>query len=624
MWVSRYTLLPDGMAYLDLARAWLRGDWPQALNSYWSPLYVWMLAVATGLGPAGPRWELLAGHLINFAGFLLSVFAGELLLREWAGWQGPPRHPRLIAFAAYLTLTWAGLHLVNLNFDSADILVMAGTLYVAALLVRVQRNAADRKDFVLLGLVLGAGFLAKAADAVLIPVTLALLAALTRSVSSTGIRITAAVCTLVCVPFVGALSLAKHRFVYSDTGWVNYSLVVSGQSLEGYKDSVQPPPPAAPHPFVVRHSDPRVISFENHVTGTFPVHTDPSWWAAGYPVTVDFSRQAMVLRKGIRFTLVLLAGNPALWLLVIAALAGAARRRELRFRQSWFLALLALAATAPYWIILVHSRYIAGPLALAGFVFIAAVWRVRLSAASAKVACAAMTLAVCAAMWIELASVPFYLAGEAFGFGAPPDRANVELVESMKRQGLRPGDRVAYIGISLGATWLALTGAQVTAIVPTRIFHDESKLGRPYDEDFAGTDGYWQSNAAQRDEVLRAFRESGAQWVLANEVPPGADVSGWAIAGQTHHVRPAGCRIHDLRHTAITRLAETGVSDATLMAIVGHMSRRMLEHYSHIRIQAKRVAMDALSTPTLIARQNGVPAIVPTLSEDSQRRPVVS
>lgn len=66
------------------------------------------------------------------------------------------------------------------------------------------------------------------------------------------------------------------------------------------------------------------------------------------------------------------------------------------------------------------------------------------------------------------------------------------------------------------------------------------------------------------------------------------------------------CRIHDLRHTAITRLAETGVSDATLMAIVGHMSRRMLEHYSHIRMQAKRVAMDALSTPTLKPRQNGV------------------
>jgi len=32
------------------------------------------------------------------------------------------------------------------------------------------------------------------------------------------------------------------------------------------------------------------------------------------------------------------------------------------------------------------------------------------------------------------------------------------------------------------------------------------------------------------------------------------------------------------------------------MAIAGHVSRQMLEHYSHIRIAAKRAALDAIST----------------------------
>jgi integrase len=49
-----------------------------------------------------------------------------------------------------------------------------------------------------------------------------------------------------------------------------------------------------------------------------------------------------------------------------------------------------------------------------------------------------------------------------------------------------------------------------------------------------------------------------------------------------------GLRFHDLRHQAITEMAETGASDATLMAVAGHMSRRMLEHYSHVRMAAKR------------------------------------
>ena len=55
-----------------------------------------------------------------------------------------------------------------------------------------------------------------------------------------------------------------------------------------------------------------------------------------------------------------------------------------------------------------------------------------------------------------------------------------------------------------------------------------------------------------------------------------------------------GLRFHDLRHTIITELAEMGVADHVLESISGHLSRRMLEHYSHIRLEAKRDALEAL------------------------------
>jgi integrase len=55
-----------------------------------------------------------------------------------------------------------------------------------------------------------------------------------------------------------------------------------------------------------------------------------------------------------------------------------------------------------------------------------------------------------------------------------------------------------------------------------------------------------------------------------------------------------GLRFHDLRHHCITKLAEAGVADQTLMAISGHVSRQMLDHYSHIRMQAKRDAVAGL------------------------------
>ena len=38
-----------------------------------------------------------------------------------------------------------------------------------------------------------------------------------------------------------------------------------------------------------------------------------------------------------------------------------------------------------------------------------------------------------------------------------------------------------------------------------------------------------------------------------------------------------------------------GVADHVLESITGHVSRRMLEHDSHIRIDAKRQALDALN-----------------------------
>lgn len=64
-----------------------------------------------------------------------------------------------------------------------------------------------------------------------------------------------------------------------------------------------------------------------------------------------------------------------------------------------------------------------------------------------------------------------------------------------------------------------------------------------------------------------------------------------------------GLRFHDLRHHCITRLAEAGVPEQTLMAIAGHVSREMLEHYSHIRMQAKREAVAALESPSTAAIQ---------------------
>lgn len=43
-------------------------------------------------------------------------------------------------------------------------------------------------------------------------------------------------------------------------------------------------------------------------------------------------------------------------------------------------------------------------------------------------------------------------------------------------------------------------------------------------------------------------------------------------------------------------MAEAGIAESTMLALMGHMSRAMLERYSHIRMAAKRDAVEALRT----------------------------
>jgi integrase len=81
-------------------------------------------------------------------------------------------------------------------------------------------------------------------------------------------------------------------------------------------------------------------------------------------------------------------------------------------------------------------------------------------------------------------------------------------------------------------------------------------------------------------------------------IDPSQPIKSWRSAWRAA-LKRAGLqvRFHDLRHTCITKLAESQASEQTLMAIAGHVSRRMIEHYSHIRIEAKRAAVDAIANP---------------------------
>ena len=101
------------------------------------------------------------------------------------------------------------------------------------------------------------------------------------------------------------------------------------------------------------------------------------------------------------------------------------------------------------------------------------------------------------------------------------------------------------------------------------------------------------------------FKFSGKRVIDYNVTgfDPTRHLNSWRSAWRTLTKKAglSGFRFHDLRHCAITQLAENGASDSTIMAIAGHVSRRMLERYSHVRMEAKRTAMEALAASTKAA-----------------------
>lgn len=78
------------------------------------------------------------------------------------------------------------------------------------------------------------------------------------------------------------------------------------------------------------------------------------------------------------------------------------------------------------------------------------------------------------------------------------------------------------------------------------------------------------------------------------------------------------CRLHDLRHTFATQLAENGTPESTMLALMGHMSRAMLERYSHIRVAAKRTAVAGVTLHRTEQDSEGVPVKVPVLGESQK------
>ncbi len=523
-WRARFSLNPDGIAYLDLADAWRSGEWREAVSLYWSPFYSWLLGIAMLARPSA-YWEFPLVHLVGFLVFIAAFASFEFLLggvvvavygRPAGGPSGEEARPlpewalRVWAYTLFLV---ASLDFVSVGLATPDMSVTACMYLAVGVLARIAAGDDRVRLYVLLGTILGVGYLVKA---VMLPVAAivicATLAARDFRTAAARIVVCAAVAAILVVPFATALSLKHGGLTLGESGRMNYAWLVSRVPFPFDQRGVPTValrggmgwPEEALHPPRILLDRPLVLEFGSPVRGTIPLIYDMNHWYAG--ISVPFSLTAQIramLISGRELAGVLgRLAWPLAALLVLATL-GARGRRWSRLPLAGAVLGVAIGALAIYGAVWVEPRYVASFVVLLGMGAVIGV-RVPLGATAGRLA-RNVTLGV-AVLTIgpQILSAANVVVAE---IRSARDRAvrHVEwrTARDLHELGVRPGDEVAAIGKFETFAWARLARVRIVAGINT-----DSLV-------------YWESDPLVRARANRALARAGAKVIVASR-PPGA------------------------------------------------------------------------------------------------------
>lgn len=300
-WAYRFRLFScDGTSYLDIADAYLHGNYHDALNSIWSPFYSWVLAVFIAVLKPDTYWEFGMMKLVNLLAFAFQLVGFELLLRETITlyktqaatfqekriYQIPEWLWVYIGYIGFIYVTLTGIS--GVYVDCPDGMMHACVYFAFAYLLRTTRSNSIA-NYLKMGFALGIGFLSKAFlfgwSFIIFALALISGSNLRKSIKQTLCGF--AVFVLVAAPFVCALSLKLHRFTYSDGG--PFHMAFNVYRSADYK-TLKPV-----HPYDVLLKDPVIWGFTGvYKDATFPPWYDRIYFSEGYKCIFNLQWQIVV------------------------------------------------------------------------------------------------------------------------------------------------------------------------------------------------------------------------------------------------------------------------------------------------------------------------------------------
>jgi 4-amino-4-deoxy-L-arabinose transferase-like glycosyltransferase len=526
---------PDSISYLEMGEAFLRRDWQMAINAYWSPFYPWLLAAALYVLHPPLPWQFAVVPLVDFAVYLgmlgcFHFFVREVLrLHRAKGAEGSSPRPVMlpewvVCVVAYTLFMWISLEWLGSFVSPADRCVAAFVYVAAGLLLRMRSASKNWWTFILFGVVLGGGYLAKAA---MFPLAFIFLAS---SIFSGGPfrqmvwrGLAAFIAFLVIAsPWILALSQAKGYLTAGLSGKLNYAWMVNGVTRHIHWQG-EPPDSGTPrHPTRKIFDRPAVYEFATPIGESYPPWYDPTYWYEGLTTSFDLKEQMHALFRNIGAFLrisPLAQGGLMTGFLILFMMAGTPWHRVKDIAKQWHILLPAIVALGMYALVRIEARYVA-PFVMLFWIGLLSSVRLEDAPKSQRLL-AGITLAMLLPMMGTIGAVAAERGYSALRYAIRKDSpAHIQwyVAEFLHRIGVQPGDKVASVGRTFDANWAHLTQVQIVAEIPHRDEND-----------------FWAASDAVRSQALSAFGKTGAKLIVADRAPGIASTLGWERIGHTGH-----------------------------------------------------------------------------------------
>jgi len=531
-WSARTTMYPDGVSYLDIGDAYWRGDWHNALNAYWSPLYSWIVGAALKMFDPTIQGEFPLVHFVNFLTYAValacfSFFLDAFVKRYTRAKEGTTSSSDpfglpiwALYLAGYSVFVTSSLFLITISFASADMLVAAVVYFASGVLVKIQDRQSRTALFVAFGFALAIGYYGKTA---MLPLAFPFLIVAGIAQKKAGgslkaILLSFVVFLLSTAPFIVALSLAKGRLTFGDSGTINYTVNV------GTVQFFMPREPGMLHPVTRISSSIEAYEYAEPIAGTYPLWYDPTYWHEG--ISPHFNMKRQLRTSALAFAqccwvwfnafLGLHLSVPILFLFLISPKPSSCIRSA---AAHWPLWMPALTGILMYGLVVIEPRYLGAQFAV---LWIAAFAGVSLPRSASSLRLITAAVLVTAVATLGLAGRDMWRTSHDIGIGskdiATPESTKV--AEALLASGVHRGDKVAVV-----SDWLfpSRQGAYLARLARLQIVAE----ARP--------DAYWNADDSARASLTRTLADAGAVALLTWK-PPRVNPGWHQIAGTSYYV----------------------------------------------------------------------------------------